>query len=66
VYGWLAALLARQYAVAGMATDVAEAQGLRVAIWAIGAFLVVGLGLLLTVRERAYVSATKPVAEPIA
>jgi len=66
IYGWLATLLARRYMAVGMAPDLAEAQGLRVAIWAIGLFLVVGLGLLTLVRERAQVPVVKPVAEPVA
>lgn len=66
IYGWLATSLARQYMAAGMAADAAEAQGLRMAIWAIGVFLIAGMGLLFTVRERAYAPAVKPATKPIA
>ncbi|MGC9360903.1 MAG: MFS transporter [Anaerolineae bacterium] len=65
IYGWLATSLARRYEAIGMAADLAEAQGLRAAIWAIGAFLVVGMGLLIFVRERAYAPAVGPVIEPV-
>jgi MFS transporter, UMF1 family len=65
IYGWLATSLARRYEAVGMAADLAEAQGLRMAIWAIGAFLVVGMGLLVFVRERAYAAAVEPVTEPV-
>jgi len=51
VYGWLAAAAAGWFEAAGRTSLVAEQLGLRVALFSIVAFLVVGLGLLLTVKE---------------
>jgi hypothetical protein len=52
VYGFLAAALARAFEGRAGSAALAEQMGLRYAIFAIAAFLVVGLIVLLTVNER--------------
>lgn len=52
VFGWVAAEVALRMEAEGMATDAAEQQGLRIAVLAIAAFLVLGTALLLSVNEK--------------
>lgn len=52
IFGVLAAEAAQWYEARGVAVGLAEQQGLRLAIIAIGIFLVVGLALLLFVNEQ--------------
>ena len=52
IYGWLASRAARWYEAAGQTTQLAEQSGLRVALFSIVVFLVVGLVLLLFVRDN--------------
>ncbi|NLF13295.1 MAG: MFS transporter [Anaerolineaceae bacterium] len=51
VFGWLAAEAALWYEARGQAVALAEQSGLRLAIWSIAAFILVGLILLLFVNE---------------
>ncbi len=52
VFGWLAASAAHWYERQGLATLAAEQAGLRLALWSIVAFLLIGLLLLTLVNER--------------
>ena len=52
VYGWLAAEAALLYQAGGQSVTLAEQSGQRIAILSIGAFLLVGMILLLRVNER--------------
>jgi UMF1 family MFS transporter len=52
VYGWLAAAAAVWFQGRGQAADLAEQAGQRVGIVSIAVFLLVGLGLLLSVNEK--------------
>jgi UMF1 family MFS transporter len=52
IYGWIAAEAALWYQAQGQLPALAEQAGQRVAILSIVAFLVVGLALLLLVREK--------------
>ncbi|NLG50695.1 MAG: MFS transporter [Chloroflexi bacterium] len=51
VYGWVAAEAARWYHTGGQASELAEKSGQRLAILSIGAFLLVGMLLLLLFNE---------------
>ncbi len=52
VFGWVVVLATNWYAARGLAAAAAEQSGLRLALFAIVAFLAVGLLLLLLVNER--------------
>ena len=52
IFGWVAAELALNYEGQGVAVGPAEQQGLRMAVLVIIFFLVVGLGVALTVNEK--------------
>jgi UMF1 family MFS transporter len=52
VFGWIVSLTTKWYMAQGLAADVAEQSGHRLALLAIIAFLIVGLLLLLLVNER--------------
>jgi UMF1 family MFS transporter len=52
VYGWVAASAAAWYERAGQSVQIAEQTGQRLAILAIGAFMLVGGLLLLAVNEK--------------
>jgi UMF1 family MFS transporter len=52
VYGWLAAAAAVWFQGRGQAAGLAEQAGQRVGIVSIAVFLLVGLGLLLSVNEK--------------
>ncbi len=52
VYGWVAVEVAAWHRAQGMESLLAEQMGQRVAILTIGAFLLLGLGLLLSVKTR--------------
>lgn len=51
IYGWVAAEAALWYQAGGQAVDLAERSGQRLAILSIGAFLLVGMLLLLLFNE---------------
>jgi UMF1 family MFS transporter len=52
VFGWIAAEMALWFQARGQTSSLAEQSGLRLAILSIGAFIVVGLILLMFVDER--------------
>lgn len=60
VFGWLTAEVALFYEARGVAVELAEQQGTRMALLAIGAFLLVGLGILLAVNEQKARAAVRP------
>ncbi len=54
VYGWIAVEVAAWHRAQGMEALLAEQTGQRVAILTIGVFLLLGLELLLTVKEKQF------------
>jgi UMF1 family MFS transporter len=67
VFGLLADWATRRFERAGLGTVLAEQSGHRVALFSIAAFLLVGLGLLLLVKEkRTRAAAPDAAEEPLA
>jgi UMF1 family MFS transporter len=52
IYGWVAAEAALWHEGRGLAKDLAEQSGQRIAILTIGVFLLAGMAILLTVNEK--------------